>query len=214
MKSSPRRAPVGRPPGANRSTTTARILAAARAHFARTGYAATTNQQIADDAGVTTGTLYLYFESKTALFMATVRDAYADLVPHYREAAAGARTLREGFRAVLAVSVPLHARDPSLAAFLSTLPVEMSRHEELARAMTQERDEVLTIFDELVRLGVRSGEISAAAAPRVLSLFVACTVGFSLFASAIDGSQLAGIIEAFNALIDGKLFREPRRRRR
>src|SRR5258706_9192026 len=108
MKRSARRAHVGRPRGATSGATTARILAAARAHFARTGYAATTNQLIADQAGVTTGTLYLYFDSKTALYMATVRDAYADLVPHYRAAIDGARSLREGFRALLAVSAALH----------------------------------------------------------------------------------------------------------
>jgi AcrR family transcriptional regulator len=206
--------PVGRPPGSSSEATTARILAAARTCFARTGYAATTNKQIADEAGVTTAAIYLYFDSKTALYMATVRDAYSELIPQYRAAVVRARSVREGFRAILAASARLHADDPSLAQFFSALPVEMRRHDELMEATAQAGREVVAIFQDVVRAGVTSGEVPSASAPYVLSLFIACTMGFSLFAAAIDSSQLVGVIEAFSALIDGTLFREPSRRKR
>ena len=206
-----RKSHLGRPKGASSELTTARILAAARTCFSRSGYAATTNKQIAEEAGVTAASIYLYFESKTALYIATVRDAYDELLPHYH-AATEATSLPAAFAAVLAASRPLHDEDPSLAAFFSALPVEMRRHAEIATVIREEGQDVAALFARLVGRGVEHGEISLEEAPHVLSLFIACTMGLSLFVTSIDGSQFAGIIDAFTALIDGTLFQRPRGR--
>src|ERR1700761_4524689 len=50
------------------------ILEAAFAEFSRNGYAMTTLDQIAERAGVTKGTIYVYFESKEHLFISMVRE--------------------------------------------------------------------------------------------------------------------------------------------
>src|ERR1700756_3568582 len=50
------------------------ILEAAFAEFSRNGYAATTLDQIAERAGVTKGTIYVYFENKEHLFISMVRE--------------------------------------------------------------------------------------------------------------------------------------------
>jgi len=209
--SSRKKTHLGRPKGASSELTTARILAAARTCFSRSGYAATTNKEIAEEAGVTAASIYLYFESKTALYIATVRDAYEELLPHYR-AATEATSLPAAFAAVLAASRPLHTADPSLATFFSALPIEMRRHSEIAAVISEEGQGVVKLFGSLVMRGVENGEIDAAEAPHVLSLFIACVLGLSLFVTSIDGSQFAGIIDAFTALIDGTLFQRPRGR--
>src|SRR5688572_1135827 len=209
MKRKPR-SPVGRPPGMKPGDTRARILEVARDCFARSGYAGTTNQQIAELAGLTAAALQYHFDSKTALYMATVRDAKAEMLPVYREAVEKSRTARAALKALLIASAELHERDPSLAAFLSALPVEMRRHPELASAMARDGSEVVQIFDAVIQVGVKSGEISRAAAPQVLAMFVACTMGFSLYAAAVDGTQLRAIVETFSSLLDGKLWRGSR----
>jgi AcrR family transcriptional regulator len=56
----------------------AEIVAAALQVFVERGFAATTLTEVARRAGVTKGTVYLYFESKEALFKAMVRET---LVP-------------------------------------------------------------------------------------------------------------------------------------
>lgn len=48
------------------------ILEAAFEEFARNGYAASTLDQVAERAGVTKGTIYVYFESKEHLFISMV----------------------------------------------------------------------------------------------------------------------------------------------
>ena len=45
------------------------IIEAAFAEFSRNGYATTTLDQIAERAGVTKGTIYVYFENKEHLFI-------------------------------------------------------------------------------------------------------------------------------------------------
>src|SRR5271165_2020512 len=50
------------------------ILEAAFAEFSRNGYAMTTLERIAERAGVTKGTIYVYFENKEHLFISMVRD--------------------------------------------------------------------------------------------------------------------------------------------
>jgi AcrR family transcriptional regulator len=50
------------------------ILEAAFAEFSRNGYATTTLERIAERAGVTKGTIYVYFENKEHLFISMVRE--------------------------------------------------------------------------------------------------------------------------------------------
>jgi AcrR family transcriptional regulator len=50
------------------------ILEAAFVEFSRNGYATTTLEQIAERAGVTKGTIYVYFDSKEHLFISVVRE--------------------------------------------------------------------------------------------------------------------------------------------
>src|SRR5690606_26762252 len=61
----------------------AEILEAALAVFAEKGFAATRLDEVARRAGVSKGTLYLYFEGKEALFEAVVRSA---IVPRIADA--------------------------------------------------------------------------------------------------------------------------------
>ena len=56
------------------------ILAAALAEFVEHGFAATKLEDVARRAGITKGTLYLYFESKDALFKAVVRETIVPLL--------------------------------------------------------------------------------------------------------------------------------------
>ena len=67
--------------GTRRGTlvTRTRLVAAATELFAERGLHAVTSAQIAQHAGVATGTFYLHFPDKLALFRAIVFDALADL---------------------------------------------------------------------------------------------------------------------------------------
>lgn len=59
------------------------ILEAALELFAEKGFAATRLNEVADRAGISKGTLYLYFDSKEALFQAVIREM---LLPQVEQA--------------------------------------------------------------------------------------------------------------------------------
>jgi hypothetical protein len=99
----------------------------------------------------------------------------------------------------------LHQSDPSLAAFLSTLPGELRRHPELARSFAPGKDDELArTMGKLVSHAVNSGEIGAGDAQRVAEMFIACLMGLSQYAVFVgDGADAAG---AFAELLEGRLF--------
>jgi len=63
----------------------AEIIAAALETFAERGFAATRLDDIAERAGVTRGTLYLYFRSKEELFKAVVRQSIVPIIARGEE---------------------------------------------------------------------------------------------------------------------------------
>lgn len=81
----PKPAPAARVPRwtRRREARPAEIVEAALAVFAERGYAAARLDEVATRAGVSKGTLYLYFDNKEALLKAVVRQA---VVPNLAEA--------------------------------------------------------------------------------------------------------------------------------
>jgi AcrR family transcriptional regulator len=82
---------------ANIEATRAALLAAARHHFARHGYAHTELSQIAADAQVTTGAIYHHFVSKKGLFQAVAEQLEAEILA--AAAAQQAADMWQGLRA-------------------------------------------------------------------------------------------------------------------
>ncbi|HEY5356491.1 MAG TPA: helix-turn-helix domain-containing protein [Streptosporangiaceae bacterium] len=85
--------------------TRAALVAAGRLLFGRDGFAATSVEDLARQARVTTGALYHHFATKTVLFEAVFEQAHTELMTAAAEAAQGApdevEFLAQGFEAFL-----------------------------------------------------------------------------------------------------------------
>lgn len=66
--------------------TRAVILAAAEEFFARTGYAATRLEDVAESVGLTRASLFYYFRDKQMLYDAMLENAFSSLATHLGEA--------------------------------------------------------------------------------------------------------------------------------
>jgi AcrR family transcriptional regulator len=91
--------------------TQAALVAAGRRLFGRNGFTATSVEDLARDAQVTTGALYHHFQNKTALFETVFVEVHAELLEASARAADGApsdlESLARGFEAYLdAVTEP------------------------------------------------------------------------------------------------------------
>lgn len=81
----------------------ASILCAARAVFSRKGYSVASVEDVAEEARIAKGTLYLYFKSKEELYMAALANDLRALAEQVREEVESARGFREKIRAFLRV---------------------------------------------------------------------------------------------------------------
>lgn len=136
----------------------AEILEAALAAFAERGFAATRLEDVAERAGVTKGTLYLYFRNKEDLFKAVVR---RELVPNIEMAEAMVAGSRAPNVVLLEQLVGFFSR--VMASPLSAIPklvlTEASNFPDLARFYLEEVvDRGKALFRGVIERGVAAGE--------------------------------------------------------
>ncbi len=151
---------LGRPPDVDSAATRARLLAAARAAFARDGYANATNKDIATAAGITPGAIYHYFPSKADLYVAVVEEVQQGIQKGYEAIAARLVTLPERFAALLGYSAEASRRDYTGAAFMMGVYTEAQLHPELREPIRELRRRSVDVVAAMVADAVRSGELS------------------------------------------------------
>lgn len=135
------------------------ILDAALDVFVERGYAAARLQEVARRAGVTKGTIYLYYPSKEALFKAVVREslvvnlerAEAAVAAHQGSAADALRNLlRTVWHTVGATK---------LSGIPKLIVAEASNFPELAQFYwTEVASRALNLFGSIIERGVEQGE--------------------------------------------------------
>ena len=96
----PRPLPVGRRER-NKREKLERIIAAARDLFDRYGVDAVTTQQIADQADIGTGTLFLYAKSKSELFLLVQNSSYVAALEEGKAAAANIPAVLDALMAIV-----------------------------------------------------------------------------------------------------------------
>jgi AcrR family transcriptional regulator len=135
------------------------ILDAALKVFAEKGFAAARMEDIAQAAGVTKGTIYLYFESKEEVFKslarATVGPALADFEQRVRHFQGSSRDLL----VMLVSAIAAFIRQGDRAALPKIIISESGNFPELARFWHAEViDKALAMMKTSLRRGMASGE--------------------------------------------------------
>ena len=199
---------LGRPPAVDSTVTRGRILTAARRSFASRGYDATTNRDIATDAGVTTGALYHYTASKADLY-GQVYGQVQDLVYEEFEQAFAHDHFIDRFRAVLESAVELNRRDPSLAGFVIGVSPEIQRHPELREMLRPMVARTNSFMHRLVGDAVERGELAPDVDPAAVEdLLSAVLGGLARFSTLSDPDRHAAAVSVLERLISGTLLVE------
>lgn len=202
-----RPARLGRPPATSSAETRRRILDTARKTFGDMGYDATTNRTLAAEAGITTGALYHYFDSKVDIFLAVHVDATEQADRRFRTTDAEQGTFIEKLHMALETAHALHREDPTLARFLGTARTEIGRHPEL-RAAYETHDPQRDYFHALVDHGIKTGEIAPEDGDIADSLMRAIIRGLTLGVSNdLERHRLA--IDGLKRLFSGTMLRAP-----
>jgi AcrR family transcriptional regulator len=135
------------------------ILDAALAVFAEKGFSAARMEDISRRAGITKGTLYLYFDGKEALFKALVRES---LSPTIEGVVARARSYDGASRDLLVLvltTVGTFIRTSDRVVLPKIVIAEAGNFPELARFYRREIiDKGLGLLEEIVARGIARGE--------------------------------------------------------
>jgi len=123
--------PRGRPPLRSDEETRQIVFEAARHAFAVDGYAATSTEELARRAGISTKTLYRLFPGKAALFEAMCADRLERLLSAVNLQATDAVDIETGLRAALLACADL-ALDPEVVALQRMVLQESAAFPDLA----------------------------------------------------------------------------------
>lgn len=147
------------------------IVNSALEEFVERGFAATRLEDVARRAGVTKGTLYLYFKNKEALFKAVIRQT---IVPIIAQGELTARSFTGSARELLEQLVREYWRlvfETSLAGLPKLMMAEAANFPQLARFYY---DEVVTrghqLLSGVIERGMKNGEFRRVDIPSATKL--------------------------------------------
>lgn len=135
-----------------------RILDAALKIFASRGFYNAKVSEVAKEAGVADGTIYLYFESKDALLIALFEDRMQRLIARANDEIARTEgTVLDKIRQAIALHLSLVLDDPDLAEFIT---VELRQSGKFVKEYDNPKfTEYLRIFRDLILAGQEQGLI-------------------------------------------------------
>jgi TetR/AcrR family fatty acid metabolism transcriptional regulator len=142
------------------------ILRGAVRVFADKGFFHATVAEIARQAGVADGTIYLYFKSKDDILLSIFDDQMAQLTEAAREAVQGLSSAAEALTAVVGLHLGAVVENPSLAAVLIMelrQSVLFVRDAEKARLTAY-----LNLIGEVVARGQKTGEFRSDVHPAAM----------------------------------------------
>jgi AcrR family transcriptional regulator len=165
----------------------ATIVRHARQHFVTHGFTATRMEPVARESGVSTATLYGFFESKNTLFEAVINDATDEIAEKLETLPTGNGSAQNKLDTLLSFYADFLNNDEVRAVFRLILS-ERHRFEEVStRFFSRGRTHFGNTLIELLQKLSKSGELKGAD-------------------PTLGASQLMGMIENsvfFNPLIDG-----------
>jgi AcrR family transcriptional regulator len=202
---------IGRPPASSSADTRQRILDVARAAFAELGYAGTTMHDIARKAGITTGALYHYFDSKLELYGSVYDEVQRFVFQAIDERVRARRGFLDQFDAYLNTALTLNKLDPSLAQFLGAARVDLGRHDELRQVVATSPGEGSRFRDRLVTSALADGVIDEGRADHLDALIRVLTVGL-VDGVSHDTSMQALVIDAISWMMRAGLVPPGERR--
>ncbi len=202
---------LGRPVGVDVAVATRiKIIDAATLCFAELGYAAASNREIARRAGVTSGSLYHYFDSKAALYRDALLDANRILIKAYHGAAREAPDATSVDQLCLGLERAFAASRarPGMMTFAAASVMEIQRNQELD--WLEEEDAVafqnylINLLKRARRRGELGSQVDIGAMVNILLISLA-SLAF-LLGSQFSEKAFEASLCAFKQLLKGEVF--------
>ena len=197
----------GRPTDTDSATTRQTLIDTARRCFGKNGYERTSNGEIVELAGLTTGPLYHHFTSKAGLFGAVSNDAIERVLSRLEKALGDSSSIDplERLRLVIGVMAEMYDEDESFALFNATWPLEIQRNPELVTHIDKTRLKKIQELFPFVLKGTSNtvGELDN----RIADLTTVFYFGITYCVLLENPSEPKEVMDTIISALDGTLFR-------
>ena len=146
------------------------IIDAAIRVFARAGYYNSRVSDIAREAGIASGTIYLYFKTKDEILVTLFREKMAEWVAHVRREIAGVADPVDRIRRLVALHFAVLEASPALA---EVVQVELRQGHKFFRGASAHEvsayfDLIASVLDDGVAAGLLRNDLPVKVATKVL----------------------------------------------
>lgn len=181
------------------------IIRAALACFARKGYHLTTMDDIAQESGLSKGSLYWYFKSKKELFRAIVDTYFRQMETAIQPILEGTLPPGEKLRTIAQVMLDSVTKAQPPADVMVDLWSQARHEEDLHQLLHQAYEPYYRNLAALIETGIQQGEFRPVNAVHLASLLVAVTNGLMMQGLVMpDWVDRTGQIESWlDTLLDG-----------
>jgi TetR/AcrR family fatty acid metabolism transcriptional regulator len=176
-----------------------RILDAAVKVFAKDGFYNAKVAQIADEAGVADGTIYLYFKSKDDLLISLFEDRMEAINANLREALESAPGAVERLKAVVRLHLELIEQNRHMA---EVICVELRQSSKFIKEYANPKfGEFLRLIADAIADGQRSGELRADLEPPIIARALFGALDEIALAWLVRGPKKDGRIDLDRAIV-------------
>lgn len=181
------------------------IIRAALACFARKGYHLTTMDDIAQESGLSKGSLYWYFKSKKELFRVIIEAYFHQMETAIQPILEGTLSPGEKLRTIAQVMLDSVTKAQSPADVMVDLWSQARHEEDLHQFLHQAYEPYYRNLAALIETGIQQGEFRSVNAVHLASLLVAVTNGLMMQGLVMpDWVDRTGQIESWlDTLLDG-----------
>lgn len=172
------------------------ILDAAFRVFGARGFHQATLDDVARQAGITKGTIYLYFPSKAALFTAMLKTRITAVIPSTEPRSGRAESSLEARLAAIGRDIYRFLSSPAYLTMFRTVVGEVAQFPEVASQVY--REGVLAAnrrFAAVIRAAIRSGEVREIDAILAARAFIGMFLIFAISQRLLGGERIYPIAD-------------------
>jgi AcrR family transcriptional regulator len=157
---------------ARQARTREALLDAAARVFARRGYAKAGLEEIAEEAGYSTGAVYSNFSGKDELFLTMVDRQISRETEQLVDVVRGAETVEERLRVGAAQWMDFLRRDPDFFLLIMEFWARAVRTPELAPRYVESREQVTGVMTRMIEQGAADAGLELPLTPREMTLML------------------------------------------
>lgn len=171
--------------------TQAKIIAAAKAEFAKVGLGGARIDTIAEKAGVNKRMIYEYFKGKEELFQTVLEEMWTDIRTEEQKLALDHLPPVEAIRTLMTFTWEYYLKNPEFMSLVNSENLHRARHIKKSRRFRELHRGFIDMLQRILDRGVASGDFRPGIDARQLHLTLAA-IGYYYLTNRFTGEVIFG----------------------